>query len=128
MMWIKRSDKDKVWFECPHCKYSSEIFFTDSIDVDDYAEVYHFCPSCGNKMNRSNEELLPGLYRHFKGKYYFVFGTAIHTETDELLVVYQAMYGDHKLYCRPVQMFIEDVDRPELNYKGPRFQRISGFD
>ncbi len=52
----------------------------------------------------------PGLYRHFKGNYYTVLGTATNTETNELLVIYRAEYGDKKLFARPLEMFIEKVN------------------
>ena len=36
-------------------------------------------------------QLQAGLYRHYKGQQYRVFGTAQHSETEEWLVVYQAL-------------------------------------
>lgn len=53
--------------------------------------------------------LPPGRYRHYKGKDYTVLGTARHSETDELLVVYRQEYGDHALWVRPAAMFRETV-------------------
>ena len=49
--------------------------------------------------------------RHFKGNYYDIKGIAEHTETGEKFVVYRADYGEHKLYIRPLNMFLEEVDR-----------------
>ncbi|MCY1490964.1 hypothetical protein D9M68_247370 [compost metagenome] len=54
--------------------------------------------------------LQPGLYRHYKGPEYRVFGTARHSETEEELVVYQALYGEYGLWVRPLGMFLETVE------------------
>lgn len=53
----------------------------------------------------------PGAYRHFKGNFYWAFGTARHSETEEALVVYRALYGDAGLWVRPYGLFTSPVDR-----------------
>lgn len=53
----------------------------------------------------------PGVYRHFKGRYYLVLGVARHSETGELLVVYQPLYGEAQWFVRPLAMFEEQVER-----------------
>ncbi|WP_137817886.1 DUF1653 domain-containing protein [Pseudomonas sp. 2FG] len=55
-------------------------------------------------------QLQPGLYRHYKGPEYRVFGVARHSETEEQVVVYQALYGDYGLWVRPLSMFRETVE------------------
>lgn len=53
--------------------------------------------------------LQPGLYRHYKGPEYRVIGVAKHSETEQELVVYQALYGEFGLWVRPLAMFCEPV-------------------
>ena len=50
-------------------------------------------------------------YRHFKNKMYEVIGIAIHSETGEDYVVYKPLYGEQKLYIRPLDMFASKVDK-----------------
>jgi hypothetical protein len=60
-----------------------------------------------------------GIYRHYKGRRYRVIGTARHSETMEALVVYQALYGEHGLWVRPLAMFAETVQHEGRSV--PRF-------
>ena len=50
-----------------------------------------------------------GLYQHYKGEQYRVLGVAQHSETEESLVVYQALYGEHGIWVRPAAMWNETV-------------------
>jgi hypothetical protein len=72
------------------------------------------------------EEPIPGVYYHFKHPelHYALLGIALHTETEEKLVIYKRLFEDFQMFARPLVMFIETVDKPEFNYKGPRFVRI----
>ena len=63
------------------------------------------------------ESIKPGRYRHFKGKEYEVLGVARHSETEEELVVYRALYGDFGLWVRHVSMWNETVERDGKTFR-----------
>ena len=55
-------------------------------------------------------ELQAGIYKHYKGNLYEVLTTARHSETEEWMVVYKALYGEEGMWVRPYEMFVERVE------------------
>ena len=64
-----------------------------------------------------------GVYRHYKGNTYQVIGIAKHSETEEDLVVYRALYGAFGLWVRPFARFCEKVEKGGEIV--PRFELIT---
>ncbi|WP_415407579.1 DUF1653 domain-containing protein [Sulfurovum sp. CS9] len=55
-------------------------------------------------------KLQAGIYKHYKGNLYEVLTTAQHSETEEWMVVYKALYGEEGMWVRPYEMFVEKVE------------------
>jgi len=73
-------------------------------------------------MSEQALSLMLGVYEHYKGNRYRVEGVAHHSEDLTELVVYRALYGEGRLWARPLEMFFETVE-----YEGvikPRFRYI----
>jgi hypothetical protein len=68
------------------------------------------------------DDLATGVYEHYKGPRYEVLLTARHSETEEPLVVYRALYGERGVWVRPLAMFTETVDID--GEQRPRFRRV----
>jgi len=67
-----------------------------------------------------NKLKIKGIYKHFKGDYYLVEDIATHSETREQYVVYRQLYGENKLFIRPLDMFASLVDKekyPDVKQK-----------
>jgi hypothetical protein len=70
-------------------------------------------------------ELRPGIYRHYKGKFYELIGIGRHSETLLEFVVYRALYtspdfGPNQIWVRPIEMFIDVIE-----WEGKRQPRFS---
>lgn len=81
----------------------------------------------------SARSVVPGIYRHYKGKLYSVIGVVRHSETEELMVLYIPLYhvpegGPHEssvptqMTVRPLENFAEEVNLQGQKY---RFTRIN---
>ncbi len=56
--------------------------------------------------------LTPGTYEHYKGKRYRVLGVGRHTETEELVVVYEPLYQSEVMFwVRPYAMFVGKLEK-----------------
>lgn len=77
--------------------------------------------SINNMRSKKTERLkVHGVYKHFKGNLYIVEDIAFSSETEEKMVVYRALYGDGRLWCRPYEMFLSEVDHkkyPDVTQK-----------
>lgn len=77
-------------------------------------------------MNNNNAAMLPvaaGFYQHYKGQYYQVLAVTYHSEENAPYVLYRALYGEFRLWVRPLSMFSEIVEhqgkrRPRFDYLG----------
>ena len=98
-----------------------------------------------NIFNNRSDLRIGGVVKHFKREtlspeflsqpenkntyLYKILNIAVHTETTEKLVIYQAMYGDFQVYARPFYEFISKVDKqkyPEITQEY-RFVSVSKY-
>jgi hypothetical protein len=85
-------------------------------------------PSARQAERDSLPELVPGLYKHFKGRYYLVLGLAHSADSDLLYVVYIPLYPHEgaPMAIREVNDFLSTV-QPDKGSEGsevpvPRFE------
>ncbi|MFY8283193.1 DUF1653 domain-containing protein [Pseudoalteromonas sp. SSMSWG5] len=77
-------------------------------------------------MRDKHMTIKPGIYQHYKGPKYKVEYVATHSESNEPLVIYQALYGEFGMWARPLSMFTETVTVEGKTV--PRFAYLSDAD
>ena len=78
-------------------------------------------------LEKLKENMVGRRYKHSKGRTYIVNDIAVHTESDEIMVIYKCFTDPFVTWCRPLSMFTSDVDRikyPDVKQK-KRFEPLS---
>lgn len=78
-------------------------------------------------LEKLKDSMVRKRYKHFKGRTYVVTDIAVHTESDEIMVIYKCFTDPFVTWCRPLVMFLSDVDRkkyPNVKQKR-RFEPLS---
>lgn len=100
----------------------------DEFDDDDYDFSEELDPdrifNPGDKVQHFKRETLSDEDYAANRYLYQIIGVAIHSETREKMMIYQALYDDFQLYCRPYDMFVSEVDHE----KYPDIQQMYRFE
>lgn len=64
-----------------------------------------------------NEIKIHGIYKHYKGDLYLVEDICYNSENCEKMITYRALYGDNRLWCRPYDMFFDEVNQNGQKYR-----------
>lgn len=82
---------------------------------------------CGQYIAKQYKKTMIGKsYKHFKGEIYVVVGVVVHSETDEVMVIYLSGSKPDFVWARPLAMFLSKVDRekyPDVKQEY-RFEKI----
>lgn len=78
------------------------------------------------QVNCMKSAMVGFRYKHFKGNVYLVTDIAVHSETEEPMVIYKSFNNTDLVWCRPLSMFMSEVDHekyPDVKQL-MRFERI----
>ena len=80
-------------------------------------DIVYFRFNVEKEKLKMEEIKIKGIYKHYKGDYYLVEDIAQDCETLEKLVVYRALYGEGKLWVRPLKDFLKEVNKENQKYR-----------
>ena len=113
--WIEGIVEDNLedaWLEQFHVETSEPFDWRDDLPENKYnCDLAHLAKhfKANSEGADAKQVKIGAYYKHFKGKLVHVIAVSRHTETQELLVVYAADNGTGT-WCRPLSMFLSDVD------------------
>ena len=126
--------KDKVWgifgkqdalahFEPVFLEHYNNAFHFPGAHTPTADEVKTWYIPLIQKMLLTYKTKQERYFYHFKGGKYKYIHSAFDSETQERVVVYQALYGEKAYWVRPEKMFFEKVTR-----EGKTFNRFTEID
>lgn len=123
-VWGIFGEQDKV----AHCEsafreHYTNVYHFPGAHTPTEEEVVEWYVPLAEKILTMYEKPTERYFQHFKGGKYRFARTAFDSETQERMVVYQALYGEQFFWVRPEKMFFEHVERD-----GKRFSRFTEID
>ena len=76
----------------------------------------------GEVVQHFKRELLTDEEKETNRYLYRIVGVALHSETREPLMIYQALYDDGGMYARPLEMFLSEVDHDKYPQVHQRYR------
>ena len=100
----------------PLCAPGEEALMEETKEIQEQRRL--LCAKYCRAIPQSGE-----VWHHFKGKEYKVVACPVmHTESQEIYCVYQALYGSYGIYCRPLDMFMSEVDHEKYPQAGQKYR------
>ena len=100
----------------PLCAPGEEALMEETKEIQEQRRL--LCAKYCREIPQSGE-----VWHHFKGKEYKVVACPVmHTESQEIYCVYQALYGSYGIYCRPLDMFMSEVDHEKYPQAGQKYR------
>ena len=100
----------------PLCAPEEEMLMEETKEIQEQRRLL------GAKYRRSIPQS-GEVWDHFKGNGYKIVACPVmHTESQELYCVYQALYGSYGIYCRPLDMFMSEVDHEKYPQAGQKYR------
>lgn len=86
-------------------------------------------PKSSYELQHEDDPYIRGFYRHYKGGLYRAFHTAMDTETQQHIVVYEDLHGCR--YVRDFETFdglIDEFDQKSKHHLKPRYEKLEGWE
>jgi antitoxin component YwqK of YwqJK toxin-antitoxin module len=115
-----------IWYDEDGVKQDIEYYIDgekyNAEDIKNNIEKNKQNIICDKSYDRNINDFIGRTVRHFKGNEYLVLCTALNTESDEIMVIYKALYGENITYARPLKMFMEEVPANKENPTGQKYR------
>ena len=65
-------------------------------------------------LEKLKDSMVGRRYKHFKGRTYIATDIAVHTESDEIMVIYKCFADPLVTWCRPLTMITREENKRKI--------------